>query len=431
MNYIELVAIQKTRNTLCYDFRYSEALAPYFTGREFTLTYPEDIEQVPDAVLSIPFAANTLQISWLADCELIIPQLDRDFYESIPNFLEGFKNMYPEANFAGKLTIGEIVDCKPEKQGAAASFFSGGVDATTTLLRHVEERPHLISIWGSDVDYDNEAGWAVVEKGLRETAKQYDLPLAVIRSRFREFDDVVKLTEDFRGILQTSWWYGVKHGLGLIGHAAPYAWLHGVNVVYIASSNCIDDGKVRCASDPSIDSNVAFCRSKVWHDAFEMDRMTKINYIVDYHRKNPEIPIKVHVCWSSDTGENCCSCEKCCRTMIGFLIAGEDPQKFGFLHGEDAIDRIYQYIALRYENLSAYTSWQFMQKDLRKKWDSLSHLPYRDKLEWMLDFDFAHPEENECRKKYRKTWVWKSRIVKTFPRLYKLYIKIRGYSFAE
>lgn len=431
MNYIELVAIQKTRNTLCYDFRYSEALAPYFTGREFTLTYPEDIEQVPDAVLSIPFAANTLQISWLADCELIIPQLDRDFYDSIPNFLKGFKNMYPEANFAGKLTIGEIVDCKPEKQGAAASFFSGGVDATTTLLRHVEERPHLISIWGSDVDYDNEAGWAVVEKGLRETAKQYDLPLAVIRSRFREFDDVVKLTEDFRGILQTSWWYGVKHGLGLIGHAAPYAWLHGVNVVYIASSNCIDDGKVRCASDPSIDSNVAFCRSKVWHDAFEMDRMTKINYIVDYHRKNPEIPIKVHVCWSSDTGENCCSCEKCCRTMIGFLIAGEDPQKFGFLHGEDAIDRIYQYIALRYENLSAYTSWQFMQKDLRKKWDSLSHLPYRDKLEWMLDFDFAHPEENECRKKYRKTWVWKSRIVKTFPRLYKLYIKIRGYSFAE
>ena len=82
--------------------------------------------------------------------------------------------MYPEANFAGKLTVSEIVDCKPEKQGAAASFFSGGVDATTTLLRHVEERPHLISIWGSDVDYDNEAGWAVVEKGLRETAKQYD-----------------------------------------------------------------------------------------------------------------------------------------------------------------------------------------------------------------------------------------------------------------
>jgi hypothetical protein len=115
--------------------------------------------------------------------------------------------------------------------------------------------------------------------------------------------------------------------------------------------------------------------------------------------------------------------------MTGFLIAGDDPQKYGFLHGEDAIDRIYQYIALRYENLAAYTSWQFMQKDLREKWDTLEHLPYRDKLKWMLDFDFAHPEENECRKKYRATWNYKGKIVKAFPGLYKLYVKLRGYRF--
>lgn len=429
MNTIELLKIEKRGNTIRFDFRYSEELKCYFTGVDFCITYPENIEQVPDGVLAIPFTTNTLQIAWLANCELIIPELDRDFYESIPNFLEGFKDMYPEAAFAGKLTVGKVVTCRPEKSGESASLFSGGLDATATLLRHIDERPHLISIWGSDVAYDNEAGWKVVEQGLRETAGQYGLPLAVIRSRFREFDDAVKLTEDFREVLQTTWWYGVKHGIGLIGHAAPYAWLHGINVTYIASSNCIDDGKVRCASDPSIDSNVAYCGSKVWHDAYDMDRMAKINYVVGYYRKHPETPIKVHVCWASDTGENCCRCEKCCRTMTGFLIAGEDPQKFGFLHGEDAIDRIYQYIALRYENLAAYTSWQFMQKDLRKKWDSLAYLPYRDKLKWMLDFDFAHPEENECRKKYRATWRYKQKIVDMFPGLYRLYVKLRGYRY--
>ena len=429
MNSIELLKIEKYGNSIRFDFRYSEELKKYFTGVDFCITYPENIEQVPDGVLAIPFATNTLQIAWLADCELIIPELDRDFYESIPNFLQGFKEMYPEATFAGKLTIGRIVDCRPEKSGESATFFSGGLDATTTLLRHIDERPHLISIWGSDVDYDNETGWGVVEKGLRETAKQYDLPLAVIRSRFREFDDVVKLTEDFRGVLQTSWWYGVKHGVGLIGHAAPYAWLHGINMVYIASSNCIEDGKVRCASDPSIDSNVAYCGSKIWHDAFDMDRMKKTNYLVKYHRDHPETEIKVHVCWSSDSGENCCVCEKCCRTMTGFLIAGEDPRKFGFHHGADAIDRIYQYIALRYEQVASYTEWQFMQKDLREKWDALAHLPYRDKLKWMLDFDFAHPEENECRRKYRATWKYKQKIVDMFPRLYGLYIRFRGYRF--
>ena len=430
MNYIELVAIQKTRNTLCYDFRYSEALAPYFTGREFTLTYPEDIEQVPDAVLAIPFAANTLQISWLADCELIIPELDRDFYESIPNFLEGFKNMYPEANFAGKLTVGEIVDCKPEKYGAAASFFSGGVDATTTLLRHIEERPHLISIWGSDVDYDNEAGWAVVEKGLRETAEQYGLPLAVIRSTFRVFDDVVKLTEVFRSVLQTSWWYGVKHGLGLIGHAAPYAWLHGVNMVYIASSHCPEDGKVRCASDPTIDSSVKFCGSDVFHDAFELNRQKKTSYIAKYHREHPNVKIDLRVCWQSNNGTNCCSCEKCYRTMTGLWIEGEEPKEYSFDYDGDVLVRMYQTIALRYTG-ALQDFWIYLQDGLRRHWDDLEGTWYRDQMKWMLDFDFVHPEENECRKKYRKTWVWKSKIVKTFPRLYKLYIKIRGYSFAE
>lgn len=428
MNYIELVAIQKTRNTLCYDFRYSEALAPYFTGREFTLTYPEDIEQVPDAVLAIPFAANTLQISWLADCELIIPQLDRDFYESIPNFLEGFKNMYPEANFAGKLTVGEIVDCKPEKQGAAASFFSGGVDATTTLLRHVEERPHLISIWGSDVDYDNEAGWAVVEKGLRETAEQYGLPLAVIRSTFRVFDDVVKLTEVFRSVLQTSWWYGVKHGLGLIGHAAPYAWLHGVNVVYIASSNCPEDGKVRCASDPTIDSHVAFCGSKVFHDAFELNRQKKTNFIANYRKEHPETKIDLHVCWKSDNGSNCCSCEKCYRTMVGLWICGEDPKDYGFRYDKNVFHHIYQLMALREKDIPSY-SWTYMKNDLREKWNALEGKNYRQHLSWMLDFDFFHPEENECRKKYRATWKVKQKIVDACPWLYKMYIKLRGHRY--
>lgn len=429
MDNIILKTIIKKRNQIIFNFEASERVSKYFTGKHFVVDYPESIEQVPNAVLAIPFVTNTLQIAWLADCELLIPELDKDFYDSIPKFLDGFRNMYPEANFAGKLTVRKIVDCQPSKSGATATFFSGGLDATTTLLRHIDERPHLLSIWGSDVSYDNESGWNVVETRLRETANQYNLPLAVIRSRFREFDNVMKLTEDFQEVLQTSWWYGVKHGIGLIGHAAPYAWLHGIEMVYIASSNCVEDGIVRCASDPQIDSNVAFCGSKVFHDAFEMNRMMKTNYIVEYHRNHPQTRIEVHVCWSSNTGKNCCICEKCCRTMAGFLVAGEDPEPFGFINAEDAANRVYRQIALRYKNLANYSSWRFIQKELRRKWSSTNTLPYQEKLKWMLNFDFEHPEENECRKRYRATWKYKEIIVNMFPRLYKLYTKLRGYSY--
>lgn len=428
MDKIELINIEKTGCSVRYNFSCSENLKKYFTGTDFCIVYPENIESVPDAVLAIPFATNTLQIAWLADCELIIPELDRDFYESIPNFLQGFRGMYPEATFAGKLAIGQIVDCRSEKNGESAAFFSGGLDATTSLLRHIDERPHLISIWGSDVDYDNETGWNVVEKGLRETAKQYDLPLAVIRSRFREFDDVVKLTEDFRGILQTSWWYGVKHGIGLIGHAAPYAWLHGVNMVYIASSNCPEDGVVRCASDPTIDSHVAFCGSKVFHDAFELNRQKKTNFIAHYHKEHPEAKIDLHVCWKSDDGSNCCSCEKCYRTMVGLWICGEDPQNYGFQYEKNVFHHIYQLIALREEGIPSY-SWTYMKNDLGDKWNALEGKSYRQHLAWMLDFDFFHPEENECRKKYRSTWKVKQKIVDACPWLYKLYVKLRSHSY--
>ncbi len=428
MEKIELLHIEKSGSTVHYGFQCSDNLKKYFTGIEFVIEYPEAIERVPDGVLAIPFATNTLQIMWLANCELVIPELDRDFYESIPRFLEGFRNMYPEAIFAGKLTVGSIVECVPEKSGESAMFFSGGLDATTTLLRHLDEKPHLLSIWGADVDFDNEAGWQIVETGLKGAAEQYDLHLAVIRSRFREFDNVVKLTEDFRDVLQTSWWYGVKHGIGLIGHAAPYAWLHGVNMVYIASSHCIEDAKVRCASDPTIDSNVAFCGSKVFHDAFELHRQKKTNHIAQYRREHPDTAINLHVCWKSDTGENCSSCEKCYRTMVGLWIAGMDPRDFGFHYDNRVFHHIYQLIALRDEGFEP-SFWTYMKNDLHEKWDALADKPYRKHLAWMLDFDFFHPEENECRKKYRSTWRFKKIIVDACPWLYKLYIKLRGYSY--
>lgn len=428
MEKIELLHIEKNDCTVRYDFQCSENLKKYFTGVEFVIEYPESIDQVPEGVLAIPFATNTLQLMWLANCELVIPELDKDFYKSIPEFLEGYRNMYPEATFAGKLTVGKIVECIPEKSGESATFFSGGLDATTTLLRHLDEKPHLLSIWGSDVGFDNEDGWRIVEDGLKDAAKQYDLQLAVIHSRFREFDDAEKLTEDFRDVLQTTWWYGVKHGIGLIGHAAPYAWLHGINMVYIGSSHCIEDGKVCCASDPIIDSNVAFCGTKVFHDAYELHRQNKTKYVAQFYGEHPDTKINLRVCWKSLTGDNCCSCEKCYRTMVGLWVAGVDPKDFGFDYDKRIFHHIYQFIALR-DEIHEPSFWTHMKDDLRKNWDALADKPYRKNLEWMLDFDFFHLEENECRKKYRATWDFKSKIVKSFPWLYKLYIKLRGYSY--
>jgi len=270
MKKIELIDIQVSKKNVEYLFECSEELRCFFSGKEFVIEYPEDIETVPDAVLAIPFICNVLPMIWLEDAEMVIPELDEDFYNSIPEFKKGYINMYPDAEFKGKITVGKVVNCRRDNQSGAAAFFSGGLDATTTLLRHLDEKPDLISIWGSDIAYDNAAGWQPIQKAIDETAQEYGVKHINIHSAFRQFDKEGELEKAHREKLHDGWWHGVKHGIGLIGHAAPYAWIHGLKSVYIASSFCAADGKVTCASDPSIDNYVKFCGAKVIHDGFEL-----------------------------------------------------------------------------------------------------------------------------------------------------------------
>lgn len=430
MREIRLIKIEKSGNRIVYHYSCSEELNRFFTGNDFILEYPESIEAVPDGVLAIPFAVIALPMGWLLDCDVYIPELDRDFHEAIPALKKGFEEMYPEATFAGALHVERIVDCTPPEGNGAAVFFSGGLDATTTLLRHLEEKPALLSIWGADVGFDNQAGWSVVDRKIAETAATYGLDYVPIRSMFRQFEDVEALTELLQSVLKTSWWYGIKHGMGIISHAAPYAWLHGIKTVYIASSNCISDGKQRCASDPTIDNHMAFCGCRTIHDGFELGRQDKTRYLIDYRKQHPGTPIRLRVCWKATDGNNCCACEKCYRTMAGFWVDGEDPKDYGFEYKPDALERMYDYIALRANDLPVLT-WTRLKNRLNENWEQLASKLYREQLSWMRDFDFKNLENNPCRVRYQNSWKIKSKIVKRFPRLYHLYIKLRGYGFEE
>ena len=67
MNVVQLREIIKNRNKVCYDFCVSENLNRFFSGKEFVIEYPDDIECVPDGILAIPFVCNVLPIIWLTD----------------------------------------------------------------------------------------------------------------------------------------------------------------------------------------------------------------------------------------------------------------------------------------------------------------------------------------------------------------------------
>ncbi len=423
MNRISLTQIKKDSKTIMYSFSFSSSLSQYFTDTPFFIEYPMDVTDLPDSIAAIPFVCNVAPIAWIANAILEIPELDEDFAEALPKLRCSFQEMYPEAHWSGNIKIGKIVKHHATGSGSAV-FYSGGADSIHTLVRHISEKPHLLSIWGSDVRYDNEGGWTTLENMLANGSKAFDLPSVTIRSSFRAFDNEHYISCQHIQELKKDWWYGVKHGMAIIGHAAPYVWAHKIRNLYIASSNCPADGKVRCASDPSIDNLVSFCGCQTHHDAFEYNRQDKIQDIVDYFRLNKHHRMPLHVCWQTQTGKNCCNCEKCYRTIVGLWIAQGDPADYGFELDDDIYERIYDVIALSDESIPKNT-WTYMKDALRKDWKTLKKDPNCKRLKWMLNFDFKNREANVCRRRSLRWRSFKNGIKKFFPFIHQMYRKLK------
>lgn len=402
MEEIVLNGIEKKENAIAYDFSVSDGLKEFFSGKQFVIEYPECIESVPDAIAAVPFACNVLSIIWLTDSRLLLKELDKAFFECIANVKEGYKAMFPESTFAGELCVDRIIECIQSKKGGSAAFFSGGLDAVHTLVNHLDEKPALISIWGSDIQYENVAGWQNVHSGIEEYAQEYSLPDVVIRSTFREFDCEGVLHHRFSEQLKDGWWHGVKHSIGLLGHAAPYAYLHGLSTVYIASSNCPADGKVRCASHPTIDNHVRFANCKVVHDGFEFSRQDKVRSVVDYCRRTGE-KVSLHVCWESQSGGNCCYCEKCYRTIIGIVIEGGNPQEYGFAHAGESISRARDILIGQQKMAKAVAKnyWTHIHNRIIENSEMLIKSPYWNDIRWIAKADFTRYETLKMPLKYR------------------------------
>lgn len=391
MEGIKLTKIEKQGNTITYRYEVTAGLTKYFSERAFQIDYPESIESVPDGIAAIPFVCNVLPIIWLTNSKLVVPELDEAFYRCIPEVKKGYETMYPESEFLGEIEVERIMPCdKPAVPGKCAMFYSGGVDSMDTLFRHLEEKPALISIWGSDIKYDNVDGWVVLHKAIKEVADRYHLPDVVIRSTFREFDKEGELGKEFSPRLRDSWWHGVKHGIGLLGHVAPYAYLYGLEKTYIASSNCPADGPVRCASNPLIDNYVKFVGCEVTHDGFEYSRQDKICNIVKYAEKRKQY-LPIHVCWETQTGENCCRCEKCYRTIAAILAENGNPEQLAFTGFQKYLPEMKK-VVVRSINDNLTKQWIELQKGLRQNKNAIKVSPYWKDICWIEKADFEHPE---------------------------------------
>lgn len=292
------------------------------------ISYSQVITDVPKGIGVIPLICNVLPIIWLMNAELIVDELDETFYYSIPEFKNGYIKMYPELKFQGGVTVNKLVSYTHNADNSAV-LFSGGVDAFNTLFSKISKAPSLITLWGADIDFENEQGWKYVQRQVENISKEFELPNFIVHTNFRKIISEANLTR----IIQErnsklNWWHDLQHGIAIIGHAAPITFQYGIGMLYIASSFTEKD-TYTCASDPTIDNYVKFGKTEVVHDGYEFNRQMKIHNICNYAEQH-NITVPLHVCWENSAGNNCCSCEKCYRTMMGILVEGKNPKQFGF-----------------------------------------------------------------------------------------------------
>ena len=364
----------------------------------FFAEYSKIIDKVPKSVAVIPFLCNVLPLSWICDADVILDDIDKDFFESIEEFQQGFINMYPELTFKGRIIPKKVVDNRQEDLNKTAAFFSGGVDAYNTLISHIDEYPTLVTLWGADITFEDQVGWNLVSNHIENVANNNNLDCVLIKASFRRFLDEGVISEYVLNITGNSWWYGFQHGVGIIGHMAPYAYQYKIKTTYIASSLTEEDNTT-CASDPSIDNYVRFCGSQVIHDGYKYSRQDKVNRICEYSKRT-NTPIQLRVCWESKGGSNCCHCEKCHLTIICLLAGKNDPREFGFNYAdEEFADMMKDFrMELHFVHPSCIVLYKVIQNEFHRNYDTNQLSP---SLRWFYSADFNKVLSSKNRFIYR------------------------------
>lgn len=369
MDDFAITSVAVKENTLKISFEVTGRWKDYVRATTFFCTYNRNIEGIPDSIAIIPLLGNVLPIAWVHGLNLSVQVVDEAFYTYLPKVFEGYQKMYPGLKLRNSFTAEKVEDNRTDGTCREACFFSGGVDANYTFLRHRDSIGALATVWGADITLDDLTGWKNVEDSVDAVSQKYGVEKFTIRSNFREFLNYESLNRYAYDCNHAwNWWHEFQHGMGLITLMAPLAYSEGLTRIYIASTyTAADIGKVTSASDPSIDNFVRFGSCEIVHDGYESNRQDKVAYLVNYSQDHHD-PLDLRVCYTSRGGKNCCVCEKCCRTITAILLEDGNPYDYGF-NGKNASSvRIAR--NMRYRNRAVGGAGQ--------EWDAL-HTAFREK----------------------------------------------------
>jgi hypothetical protein len=329
------IAYSNDGKKINYDYVVDKKYKKYFSNSNaFYAEYDVDVSSVPYSIAVIPFLSSVMPIAWFLGFDVQVGDVDKSFFDSLNEIKSELSKDWRNKHLHGELKAKNIVN-NTISGSRYLMLYSGGVDAFTTYLRHREQNPDLVTILGADIPIDDIDQWEDLlrfinaEKLLVQNNKYH------VKCNFRDF-----YTYKVDLLVDVGWWGKVQHGLALLGVHAPLSFVNGYKGIYIASSQV--DG-FAWGSQPKTDNKVRWADLFCKNDGSELNRQKKVDLIVDFKQRTKS-PVKVRVCYSElNEGLNCSRCEKCYRTILAIIFAGDDPNKYGFSVNGKIYDQVFDH----------------------------------------------------------------------------------------
>jgi hypothetical protein len=208
--------------------------------------------------------------------------------------------------------VSDTLQSMPGNLRAVLSF-SGGLDASFTLVRHLSghaghrtgDVATAVLIHGFDIPLSAQAAFERARASAEDALAAVGLSLTTLRTNWREVAETDWEMDHMAAIAACLHNFAGACELGLFGSDLTYAfnfWPWG--------------------SNPAIDPFLSGGRFTLRSEGQAFLRTARAELVATV----PAIAERLRVCWAGPlTGTNCGRCEKCIRTQLNFLAAGHDP----------------------------------------------------------------------------------------------------------
>lgn len=403
MEKVILKEIKVEGNRCEYIFDVPQTLAKYIADPNQTLfvEFPEgyNLNDVPEALLAVPFVGSMICVTMLLNIGIEVPQLDKNFYNSIPKVANVFHKMFPYANFCYEIKANQLVDCSYETTSTTSVFFTGGLDATSALIEHIDEKPLLVNIWGGDLLLTDKDANKTLHQYFTKLTNQIGNEYVILKSNCRRYFSEIVLEEDVLLKLikpehNHGWWASIAHILSMTSVIAPLLYIKRIGHHYVGSTYAAYSAGFDANNKDMLD---AIKYASVYFDVVDdkLERPDKAKKVIQYCESH-NLKVELKVCWYSKASVNCSHCEKCYRTILNILNNHADPNNYGFNIDAKGYKKMHRFALYNRVN-DAF--WEANRKIFLEDADYWR----KDKnISWILDINFNNDRRISLCNYYRR-----------------------------